>query len=160
MHVAYPLAVSERKVDRDAWAHEITLLIEQEAKGNKSAFARRAGIASVRNIDRWLAREVNVSEESVRQVARALNLPVLELLIKVGYYRAEELPDIPTPQLLAGDEEAERVAALADEFGAPPSLKRELLDHLAKQRAEHERQRLAEIERMLEIARRAGGQVG
>lgn len=154
IRVAYPLAVSERKVDRDAWAHEVALLIDQEAKGNKSAFARRVGIPSVRNIDRWLARTVNVSEESVRQVARALNLPVVELLIKVGYYRPGELPDSPAPQR-SGDDEARRVI---EESNAPPSLKRELLEHLARQRAEHERQRLAEIERMLEVARRAGGQ--
>ncbi len=73
----------------------------------------------------------------------------MELLIKVGYYRAEELPETPTQHLLAGDEEAIRVIEDSD---AAPSLKRELLDHLTRQRAEHERQRLAEIERMLGFA--------
>lgn len=152
--VRYPLLVSERKVDREAWAHEVARLIEVEANGNKSAFCRLTGISSVRNIDRWLARSVNVSEESVRQVARALNIPVVDLLVKVGYYRTEELPDAPSRQVIEGDETAIR---FIEESGAPPALKREFLEHLERQKAEHERQRLEEIKRMIDLARRTGG---
>src|SRR5882672_5461271 len=77
-HVAYSLAV----VDRDAWARELEVLIQQESRGNKAAFARRIGLANVRSLDRWLNKTVNVSEEMVRQIAQALNIPVMDLLVK------------------------------------------------------------------------------
>jgi transcriptional regulator with XRE-family HTH domain len=142
--------VSDPKVDREAWAAEVTRLIEQEARGNKSAFARMIGIQSIKTVDRWLAQSVNVSEESVRQVARALNLPVTPLLVKVGFLRPSEMPDAAAQ--LREDDEAITLVEASD---APPSLKRELLEHLRQQRAEHEQQRLAEIRRMLELAERS-----
>lgn len=156
-HVLYPLVVSERKVDREAWAREVATLIAEEAGGNKSAFARRVGVSSVKTIDRWLASSVNVSEESVRAVCRALNLPVAPMLVKIGYIRPNELPTAGPAHLLEADERAIAAIEAAD---LPPSLKRELVEHLRQQQAEHERQRLAEIERMIELARRPRGRAG
>jgi len=153
MDVPYPLAVSERKVDREAWAHEIARLIQEEAAGNKSAFARRIGLG-VRSIDRWLAREVNVSEESVRNVCRALNLPPMPMLVRVGYYQQVETGPGPA-ELLAEDEAALRLIDEADDAEIPPSLKRQLRLHVLEQRALHEQQRLAEVQRMIDLARRA-----
>lgn len=150
IHVRYPLAVSERKVDREAWAHTLARLIQEEAGGNKSAFSRRVGIG-VRSIDRWLARQVNVSEESVRDVCRALNLPPMPMLVQLGYYQEGETGPGPA-ELLAEDEAALR---LIDESEVPPSLKRQLREHVLEERARHEQQRLAEVQRMIDVARRA-----
>jgi hypothetical protein len=138
--------VARAKVDREAWAHEVARLIQEEAKGNKSAFARMVGVASVKTIDRWLARSVDVSEESVRMVARQLNLPIADLLVKVGLLLPEDLQGSGTA--IDSDAEAIRVIEEAD---IPPSLKRQLIKHLREQREEHERQRLAEVQRTLGI---------
>lgn len=153
--VAYPVPVSERKVDRDAWANLLQQLIDQESGGNKAAFARRVGIPSVRSLDRWLARSVNVSEESVRQIARELSLPVVDMLVLAGFYRPDEMSiaDQREREHMSSGEDADAVRTI-EESDAPPSLKRELLEHLRTQRVEHERQRLAEIQRMIELARR------
>jgi len=150
-HVVYPQRVSEPNVDREAWAHEVARLIQEEAGGNKSLFARQVGLRSVKTVDRWLARSVNVSGESVRQVARALQLSVTDLLVKVGLLLPEDLA-APTAR---PEEDAEAIR-IVQESDAPPHLKRQLLAHLAKQRAAHEQQRLAEITSMVEMLR-AGG---
>jgi transcriptional regulator with XRE-family HTH domain len=149
-HVVYPQGVSEPKVDREAWATVVARLINEEAAGNKSAFARLIGVASVKTVDRWLARSVNVSEESVRQVARALRLPVTDLLVLVGLLHPDDLT--ARPAAAVGEDEA--AIRLIQQSDAPPALKRELIDHLLEQRAQHEQQRLAEAERMLELALR------
>ena len=156
MHVAYSAGVSERKVDREAWARELAALIDQEAGGNKSAFARAVG-SNVRNIDRWLARTVNVSEESVRQLCRALGLPVGPMLVRLGYLRQEEVVASEAAAAVAEDEAA---MALIQKADVPPSLRRQLLAHLEAQRAEHERQRLAEVERLIDMANRGTKRAG
>lgn len=150
-HVGYSHDVSEPTVNREAWAHEIARLIQDEARGNKSEFARLVGVRSVKTVDRWLARTVNVSEESVRQVARALNLPVADLLIKVGLLDPADL----TPAAAASpdaDAEAIRIIEAAE---ISPNLKRQLINHLQRQRAEHELQRLAEVQRTIDLLRPA-----
>ena len=154
-HVIYPRGVSEPKVDREAWAEVVARLIDEEAAGNKSAFARLIGVASVKTVDRWLARSVNVSEESVRQVARAVRMPVADLLILVGLLHPEDLTARPDS---TGEDDA--AIRLIEQSDAPPSLKRELIEHLLAQRAEHERQRLAEAERMLALAMRGRKRAG
>lgn len=137
------------QVDRDAWAREVAALIAQEAGGNKSLFGRITGV-NPKTIDRWLTQSTNVSADSVRSVCRALRLPVTPMLVKVGYLEAEPSQQASAARL-AEDAAAIRTIEAAD---VPPSLKRELLEHLYAQRAEHEKQRLAEIERMLALARR------
>lgn len=83
--------MSERKIDRAAWADLVSDLVDRETRGKKAAFSRLIGV-STRTLDRWLAQEVDVSEESVRSVARATNRPAMDLLIRVGYYRQDEAP--------------------------------------------------------------------
>lgn len=156
-NVLYPQPVAERKVDREAWAHEIATLIQQEAGGNKSAFARTVGLPNTRSLDRWLRREVNVSEESVRQVARALHLPVVEMLVRVGIL---DVSDAQGPLLDSVLEDYETIEIIKNADDISPALRREILAHLAKQREEHERQRRAEVERLLEMARHARGRSG
>lgn len=98
-HARYSLVVTEDgSVDRDAWAQLAAELIQRETRGKKVPFARLIGV-DPRTVDRWLRREVEVKEESVRSVARKLNLQAVDLLVKVGYYRAGELipPTYPDP---------------------------------------------------------------
>lgn len=156
IRVPYPLAVSERKVDREEWSDEVGRLVEQEAAGNKSAFARLVGV-SVKTVDRWLAGEVNVSQESVQAVCDALNLPAGPMLVKLGLIREQDIPSSGPAQLVAEDQAAIEMIQGAD---ITPALKRELLAHLRDQQGQHERQRLAEIERMIQLARRTRGRAG
>lgn len=132
-------------------------LIEQETGGNKARFAAILGVDR-RTITRWLDRSSAVSEESVRGVARHLGLPVGDLLVRLGYYTAEDLPAEPIAERLLVEDDA--AIKLIRESEAPPSLKRELIEHLLAQRAEHERQRLAEAQRMLELATRGRRRAG
>jgi hypothetical protein len=82
-------------IDRTAWAQLVADLIERETKGKKLPFARLVG-RDPRTVDRWLRCEVTVDEESVRQVARALDRSPADLLVQVGYYRHSDLaPTIP-----------------------------------------------------------------
>ena len=156
--VPYPLDVSERKVDREAWASAVAVLIEQEAGGNKSAFARLlGGTISAKTIERWLNQTVNVSEESVRQVCRTFNIPLADMLVRIGYIRLDEIPVAEPSPLRAADE---RAIAAIEASDLPPSLKRELLDHLRQQQAFHEKQRLEEIERLLALALRGQKRAG
>ena len=145
-------------MDREAWAREVERLIGEESAGNKSAFARRIGVGSVKTVDRWLAQSVNVSEESVRAVCRALNLPVAPMLVKVGFITEQDLPQQYQPIDPLGEDAA--AIKLIEDSDAPPSLKRELIEHLLAQRAEHERQRLAEAQRMLELGMRGRKRAG
>jgi hypothetical protein len=90
IHVGYSRDVSERRVDREAWADLVRKLVTGKARGNKSAFARTVGVTA-RTLDRWLAGEVNVSEASVRAVARAFDLDAMNLLVAVGYYEPDQV---------------------------------------------------------------------
>jgi hypothetical protein len=92
----YSAHVSELRVDRAAWAALVSDLVDRETRGKKAAFARLIDV-STRTLDRWLAQEVDVSEESVRSVARATGRPAMDLLIKVGYYRQDEVDSPTTP---------------------------------------------------------------
>lgn len=65
-------------------------LITSETGGKKATFARLVGV-DPKTIGHWLAGTVDVSEASVRRVATALGRRTLELLVKVGYYSAEEV---------------------------------------------------------------------
>lgn len=96
MHARYPALVAPADgIDRAAWAKLVADLLERETKGKKLPFARLVG-RDPRTVDRWLRCEVTVDEESVRQVARALDRSPVDLLVQVGYYRQSDLaPTIP-----------------------------------------------------------------
>ena len=96
VHARYPVGVAERKINRDAWARLVDSLVNTETRGKKATFARLVGV-DPRTVSRWLNSEVDVSEESVREVARNLNRPPMELLVKVGYYSQADIPTI-TPR--------------------------------------------------------------
>ena len=113
----------------------LTQLIAEEADGNKSAFARMAG-TTYRTVVRWLNQEVDVSEDKVRDVARALRISPRDLLVRVGYYHVGELDSAtpPTPEEVAADPALQVIEA----SGAPPRTKaawRARLVELRRQRA-------------------------
>lgn len=85
-------------IDREAWAKIVKSLRLAETKGKTAPFARKIGVDS-RTVDRWVRCEVDVKEENVRAVARALNRSPVELLVQVGLYRVDELapPALPNP---------------------------------------------------------------
>lgn len=90
MHVGYSPGMPERRIDRDAWAKVVRGFVDAASRGNKSAFARRVGMTT-KTIDRWLAGTVDVSEQSVRVVAEALDQNPMDLLVLLGYYRPDEI---------------------------------------------------------------------
>jgi len=147
----YPSVVARPVIDRKAWAELLAELVQRESGGNVTAFATAVGMDR-RTVTRWRRAEVAVSEESVRAVARALGLNVADVLVRLGYYRQEDLPAEPIAErLVAEDDIAIRTIRESD---VPMSLKRELIAAMLERRREHEAQRLAEVERMLALARR------
>lgn len=95
VHARYPALVAPADgIDRAAWAKLVADLLDRETKGKKLPFARLVG-RDPRTVDRWLRCEVTVDEESVRQVARALDKSPVDLLVQVGYYRQSDLATIP-----------------------------------------------------------------
>lgn len=98
------------RIDREAWARELTELIARfdpgpRWPGNKSAFSRRV-VYTTRTIDRWLSKETDVEPDSVRAVADRLGFTEqeqVELLTRIGYFTAPRAespavePEIPDP---------------------------------------------------------------
>lgn len=98
----YSACVTEVGIDRAAWAALVADLIDRETRGKKAAFSRLIGV-STRTLDRWLAQEVDVSEESVRSVARATGHSAMDLLVRVGYYHQHEVPTAASGEPLDPD---------------------------------------------------------
>lgn len=78
-------------VDRIEWAKFVNELLDEIPRRNKAELSRRIGYRE-RTIDRWLQCLVAVDEASIRQVADRTGRNALELLIRIGLYRREELP--------------------------------------------------------------------
>lgn len=148
-HALYPVGVAAPKIDRDAWASLVRELIDQESAGNQTHFGLAVGVDR-KTVGRWLSGMHDVSEEKVRSVARALGIPPRDLLVRVGYYRADELPaeEPPTAEDAAID--------LVRNSDLSLSAKRELIEHLIAQREEQRRQQVAEAQRLIDLARRRG----
>lgn len=138
-------AEGERRVDRDAWARVVDQLVLTHNRGNKSAFARQAGV-DVRTVTRWLAGTVDVSEESVRGVARAFSLKPRELLVELGVYQRDEL----LPEATAEDEEV----ALILTADVDDETKRKMIDRLMELRERDKQRRMDDIRWALERGER------
>lgn len=140
VHATYPLVVasSERSIDRAAWADVIRELMTSHTRGKKEPFARRLGINS-RSVSRWLDQEVDVSEESVRLVARTFDVTPVQLLVRVGYYQHGELRQ---PHLYGVDDpDADPALKVIEDSEQPDHVKdrmRERLYELRRQRTEAE----------------------
>lgn len=150
-HARYPLCVGERKINRDAWAHLIDSLIASETRGKKATFARLVGV-DPRTVSRWLASEVDVSEESVREVARQLNRKPMELLVKVGYYQADELGAGSPPPAPGEPDPVLKMILGAD---VSDELRQRMLERLAAVRAAQRERETEEVQWWIDQARGA-----
>lgn len=124
VHARYPLGVTaDGGIDREAWAQLVARLIRAETGGKIAPFARQVGF-DARTVDRWLRQDVAVTEESIRKVARALKLPPIDLLVQIGYYRADEInpPAVPDPY----------EDPIVQQIFADKSLPKAQRDHLVK----------------------------
>lgn len=155
-HVLYPLTMADREINRAAWAEMVETLLNEEAKGNKTAFAAAFG-ADRKTVNRWLASDVDVSEESVRAVARAFKLSPIDLLIKVGYYRTEDMQisSDREPDLIIQGPEGDLLLAQVKSANVRPSVKRDLVEYIAERRSQFEKQLAADVERLLAAETRA-----
>lgn len=149
MRVRYPYGVAGRSVDRQAWANTVSQLIEQETKGNKTRFASLVGV-SYKTVLRWLACESDVSEESIRQVARALGVAPVELLVRVGFYAADELA--ATAPAAAAEDPALREILESD---LPTHRKQRLIQRLQQMRARDTEREVDEVRWWIDQARGA-----
>ena len=141
--------MSDRAIDRSAWANLIRNALEAETRGKKAPFARTIGF-DVSTVDNWLAKSVEVRESSVRQVAERLGRDLREMLVEVGYYSRVEvgIEDVPP---LNVDEEVQRVR----ESGLPPRVQSRIVASILEmQRVDAER-RAKVIDLMIEQARGA-----
>lgn len=102
----YAVPVADGQVDRAAWARIVEELIAAQTRGKIAPFARKVGV-DPRTVSRWLAAEVNVSEESIREVARKTDQSPIQLLVEVGYYSHAETT--PASQADERDEEVELI---------------------------------------------------
>lgn len=145
----YDHLVANGVVDRHEWAQVVLELLDAEGKdrahGARTRFAEKVGI-NVRTIGIWLAEDVDVKETSVRAAARAYGLAEMELLIRVGFYSLDQLPERPAgPSAF----DAERQAVL-DHQGLTSRQKAYILKELDRMEAEDE----AAIEALREKDRR------
>jgi hypothetical protein len=99
-------------------------------------------------IKRWIDGAHSVSEDSVRAVARAFNMSAIDLLIRVGYYRVDELnaPDVATAR-----PNRDEIGDLIEASSITPSEKRELRKQVATKRAEAEAALKADVERWVKM---------
>lgn len=107
----YHVGMAGGEVNREEWAAVIRELLAIHTRGKKAPFARLVGV-DVSTIDNWLAGSVRVSEASVRQVAEACSLPLIELKLRVGIYDETDLPPARRSEII--DEEQRRVLELDD----------------------------------------------
>lgn len=150
MRSLYDQAVpADRPIDRAAWAELIGELIRTETAGRKATFARHVGV-DPKTISHWLAGTVDVAEASVRRVADALGRSPADMLIRVGYYRADEFSSTRDEEPAERDEEAEEIMR----SNLPNAIKRDLLKVLAEERERDKQRRLENMRRLIQAQRR------
>lgn len=125
-------------VDRDAWASIVADLVKYETGGKKAAFARAIGVEP-RTVSRWLAGEVDVSERSVRDAARAFGRSPTDMLVRVGFLAPDDLGPKP-----AGVEDDEEMRIIMD-AKVPMSTKKVMIQRLEELRRRDRERRMDEI---------------
>lgn len=135
MNFRYDLAMSG-KVDRKAWAAVVQRLLDEQCAGNKSAFARRVIVderaINPRTVYAWLTEDMAVSEKSVRAVADGFELNPLDLLVEVGVYAPDQLPE------RQADSPFDEERRLVLESDLTPRQKKRILEELERMQAEDE----------------------
>jgi transcriptional regulator with XRE-family HTH domain len=143
---------ADRPIDRAAWAELINELIRTETAGRKATFARLVGV-DPKTISHWLAGTVDVAEASVRRVADALGRTPADMLIRVGYYRADEFSSTRDEEPAERDEEVEEIMR----SNLPIAIKRDLLQVLAEERKRDKERRQENMRRLIQAQRRRTG---
>ncbi|PZG15063.1 hypothetical protein C1I95_20360 [Micromonospora craterilacus] len=143
--------MAERSVNRETWAAFIADAIQHYAGGNTTRFADLVGV-KYKTVRRWLTKETDVSEESIRAVGRALSIKPSVLLVRVGLYDATEVDATPTPEPVADDDPALREILEAD---VPPHVKQRLIQRLQQVRARDAERQADEVRWWINQARGA-----
>lgn len=120
---------ADRTVDRAAWAEIVAEILRAETKGKKEPLARLLGV-NVRTITHWLNQTAGVSEASIRQVADRTNRSAIDLLVRVGFYRPDEVTTAARPAV-DPDDEAQRLIL---ESPFTPRVKARMLQRLEELR--------------------------
>lgn len=137
-------------VDRAAWAGIVNAALDTIPRRNKAQFARDVGV-DIKTVRRWLEQEVDVSEESVREVARVFDLNTTQLLIDVGFYSHDDLGVAVPSDLPAEDEESIRMIMASD---LPEDVKSDLVGEIRRLQQQHVDERASFAQRLLAMARR------
>ncbi|MFI1195480.1 hypothetical protein ACH4T9_19795 [Micromonospora sp. NPDC020750] len=152
--------MAEGSIDRESWAKVVSQLIAEETgspakpQGNKSQFANIVGV-TYKTVLRWTQGSSDVSEDSVRQVARALHISPLALLVQVGYYTDEDLgaaASISTPAGIDKDDPALRVILEAD---VPPRAQQRMIQRLQQLRERDAERQVDEVRWWIDQSRGA-----
>lgn len=133
--------MADRTINREAWAALLAELIKTESRNKKAAFARLAGV-DPKSINLWLARAVDVSEESVRRVARAVGRSPIDMLVQVGYYSAAEVEQAPAAPVSPENDPALKVILETD---LPPRVKQRMIQRLKDLRAAQQEREVEEV---------------
>jgi hypothetical protein len=153
MNFPYDSLVATGVVDREAWADVVRELLAEHTKGKKATFARLVGFDPT-TIGNWLRGDVAVSEASVRQVAERCGRNPMDLLIRVGFYRADQLPvrltekQIDEEQQIVLDDptiDDEQKAYILRELDAMRTSDERLLEDMRARDRERRRARITEL---------------
>lgn len=135
------------EINREEWARLVDQLIKDEAGGNKTRFAALVG-STYKTVNRWLNSEVSVSEESVREVARALHRNSVDLLVRVGYYTETEFV-APAPLDPTNDPALQAIL----DTDVPPRVRQRMIQRLEAIRAEQRAREIAEVQWWIDQAK-------
>lgn len=160
--VRYADPMPERRVDRVAWAGVIGQLIADEAGDNKSEFARIVGV-TYKTVTRWLdpSKPGEVPLAAVIQVADAMHISPISLMLRVGYLHDADLPTPPQLELAAApaapvapDAHDEPMQAILN-AKFPPRIKMRMAKRLEALREEQRRRELDDVRWWLDQAQGA-----
>ena len=160
MRVRYAADVAEGSIDREAWAKVISQLIAEETGGNKSHFANLVGV-TYKTVLRWTQQASDVSEDSVRQVARALHISPLVLLVRVGYYNIADLQAAAAatedagPAIPAGIDREDPALRVILEADVPPRVQQRMIQRLQQLREREAERQVDEVRWWIDQSRGA-----
>lgn len=150
MHVRYAADVAEGSIDREAWSKVVKQLIAQETgtpakpEGNKSRFAALVKV-TYKTVLRWTKQGSDVSEDSVRQVAQALHISPLELLVRVGYYTDSDLTAATRATSPTAVDQSDPALQVILEADVPPRVQQRMIQRLQQLRERDAERQVEEV---------------
>lgn len=140
VHSLYDSLVATGEVDRAEWAKVIFELRAEHARGKTVPFASLVKV-NPRTVTHWLDKTVAVTEPRVRQVAEALSLNAMDLLIRVGFYSLAERYSAPEKEEPEVDEELSMIL----EADVDDVTKQMMIERLYELREQDKQRRLADL---------------